>query len=216
MSSFKTCGRGCAPSWDVRCCCEINCPSKNSDIMFSRCPMRVSTFFFTLRNDYDMNNRATKFGGIQEMCLEAGLTEDDAAEVIVLWKEDHEVECEEIAETVEEVAKFKHSPEYIQFYKSLSPEVCNALEYVIDYSYQNESDYFMESLNDDDDKLDHEAFVERLKEGILYHLIVLSAGGSSCEINREVEELWKDYQSQLGDDEEEADEEEADEVVVEK
>jgi len=48
-----TCGRGCGSTdnWDVRCCCEPDCPSKNSNEMLLLCPMRISTMCFHIGNN---------------------------------------------------------------------------------------------------------------------------------------------------------------------
>lgn len=40
----------CAPNWDVRCCCEPNCPQKNTHEQLRVCPMRISTMAFHLGN----------------------------------------------------------------------------------------------------------------------------------------------------------------------
>jgi len=47
----------CNNSYDVRCCCELNCKSKNSNKQFYNCPMKLSTIYFTLGNDYDLYNK---------------------------------------------------------------------------------------------------------------------------------------------------------------
>ena len=51
---MSNCNRGCNPNYDVRCCCELNCRRKNSNIQFQNCPMRISTIYFHITNDYDM------------------------------------------------------------------------------------------------------------------------------------------------------------------
>ena len=56
-----TCGRGCSGNWDVRCCCEYNCPAKNSNLQFYRCPMMINTICFHMDNDYELY-----------MCVEEG------------------------------------------------------------------------------------------------------------------------------------------------
>lgn len=48
------CGRGCSTGWDVRCCCEFNCPAKNSNLQFHRCPMMINTVVFHIGNDYGL------------------------------------------------------------------------------------------------------------------------------------------------------------------
>ena len=50
----KTCGRGCSQNWDVRCCCELNCPAKNSLLQFHNCPMRLNTTYFCIGNDREI------------------------------------------------------------------------------------------------------------------------------------------------------------------
>jgi hypothetical protein len=55
-----TCGRGCQGNWDVRCCCEINCPSKNSLAQLLACPQRVSTMAFWISNERDLQEHAVK------------------------------------------------------------------------------------------------------------------------------------------------------------
>ena len=47
-------GRLCTPDWDVRRCCEPNCPAKNSNAQLRACPMRVSTMVFHMGNNYDV------------------------------------------------------------------------------------------------------------------------------------------------------------------
>ena len=48
----KTCGRGCQQSWDVRCCCELNCPKKNSNEQFYNCPVKLNTAYFHIGNNF--------------------------------------------------------------------------------------------------------------------------------------------------------------------
>jgi len=54
MSKIQTCNRGCSDNWDVRCCCELNCPSKNSNKQFYSCPQKINTFIFMCYNEYDI------------------------------------------------------------------------------------------------------------------------------------------------------------------
>ena len=49
---LTTCGRGCLPDWDIRCCCEPNCPAKNSMKQFNACPQKVETLFGHITNEY--------------------------------------------------------------------------------------------------------------------------------------------------------------------
>lgn len=49
--SETNCGRGCSDGWDVRCCCELNCPKKNSNLQFQLCPVKNSTIYFHIGND---------------------------------------------------------------------------------------------------------------------------------------------------------------------
>ena len=46
------CGRGCDQDWDVRCCCELDCPSKNTNEQFYKCPMKLNTIHFHIGNDF--------------------------------------------------------------------------------------------------------------------------------------------------------------------
>ena len=46
------CGRLCNDDWDVRCCCEPNCPTKNSMKQFNKCKQKIGTLYFALFNDY--------------------------------------------------------------------------------------------------------------------------------------------------------------------
>lgn len=41
----------CTPSFDVRCRCYINSPSKAA---FNRCPVRIFTIYFYIGNNYDL------------------------------------------------------------------------------------------------------------------------------------------------------------------
>lgn len=52
------CGRGCKENWDVRCCCEFNCPAKNSNLQFYRCNMMINTIVFHIGNDYSLYSMA--------------------------------------------------------------------------------------------------------------------------------------------------------------
>ena len=61
------CGRMCRNNMDVRCCCEPNCPSKNTTKQFNQCPQKIHTLYFTLYNDYttykyleERENKATQ------------------------------------------------------------------------------------------------------------------------------------------------------------
>lgn len=55
---MTTCGRGCNTNWDVRCCCEFNCPAKNSNLQFYRCPMMINTIVFHIGNNYELYSMA--------------------------------------------------------------------------------------------------------------------------------------------------------------
>ena len=46
------CDRNCSFGWDVRCCCEPNCPKKNTTTQFNNCPKKLDTLHFHLLNDY--------------------------------------------------------------------------------------------------------------------------------------------------------------------
>ena len=48
------CGRMCSNNWDVRCCCEPNCPERNTTKQFNQCPQTISTLHFSLYNDYNI------------------------------------------------------------------------------------------------------------------------------------------------------------------
>ena len=47
-------------NWDVRCCCELNCPKKNSKNQFLACPVNHYTMAFTIGNDSKLYTRAEK------------------------------------------------------------------------------------------------------------------------------------------------------------
>ena len=51
-----SCNRGCSGNWDVRCCCELNCPKKNTNKQFYNCPMKINTIKFHLGNDIGLYN----------------------------------------------------------------------------------------------------------------------------------------------------------------
>ena len=48
------CGRGCENNWDVRCCCEPNCKSKNIMKQFNHCKQKTNTLHTHIFNDYDI------------------------------------------------------------------------------------------------------------------------------------------------------------------
>ena len=50
------CGRGCCNTWDVRCCCEPNCPQKNSMAQFNVCPQKLETLAWICGNEYGLSN----------------------------------------------------------------------------------------------------------------------------------------------------------------
>ena len=84
------CGRGCTNGWDVRCCCEFNCPQKNSNLQFKRCNMKINTIIFTIGNDSELYNCAynDNFYKIQEFF---DLTDNEITEIRNLWKEENDV-----------------------------------------------------------------------------------------------------------------------------
>jgi len=208
--SFKTCGRGCADGWDVRMCCELNCPAKNSHAMFLACPMRISTFAFALGNDIVMYDRAVKNGfiGVQELCLESGLTQADADEVMELWREDRDNECDGeheyaagccpgrkselgcyregertaakiFATVVDALAAVSDESIITQ-----NEEFDEAINNVIETTFYNEQkDFFNEGL---DTNITRKDFAYALKLHYLYSLIVLSARGDAEEIEKEI------------------------------
>jgi hypothetical protein len=53
--STKSCYRGCSGDWDIRQCCEHDCPKKNTNRQFRYCPMKLSTIGFILTNDQGLN-----------------------------------------------------------------------------------------------------------------------------------------------------------------
>ena len=55
---FSNCG--CLPNWDVRCCCEPNCPAKNTMAQFARCPRAIFTAGFHIENTFELHNDGTK------------------------------------------------------------------------------------------------------------------------------------------------------------
>jgi hypothetical protein len=49
-----SCGRYCKFNWDTRCCCEPNCPKKNSITQFNNCSQKINTLYFHIFNNYDI------------------------------------------------------------------------------------------------------------------------------------------------------------------
>ena len=82
------CGRGCQSGWDVRCCCEPDCPAKNTLQQFLACPMRIPTAVFHMGNDRERYERACAgdYGYFEEI----GLRGDDLNEAIAEYKEDND------------------------------------------------------------------------------------------------------------------------------
>jgi hypothetical protein len=78
----------CKPDFDVRCCCEYNCPSKNTIWDFQLCPMRIQTTIFTINNDYNFYCMAQKndFKFLRKLLKNS----EDRKEVIKLYKEEEE------------------------------------------------------------------------------------------------------------------------------
>ena len=95
-TTLKTCGRGCAEGWDVRCCCERNCPSKNTVDQFLACPMRISTLWFTMQNDYALYLLIEKGGleTVNHLAREFGFSKEDAVLVCAKYIE---VEAEKMS-----------------------------------------------------------------------------------------------------------------------
>jgi hypothetical protein len=56
---MPTCGRGCAAGWDVRVCCEVNCPVKNTMEEFGNCARAIFTAEFTVNNSFELHNNGT-------------------------------------------------------------------------------------------------------------------------------------------------------------
>ncbi len=48
--TMSACGRGCAPHYDYRCCCEPNCPIKNTIEEFNNCYMAVDVVAYAIEN----------------------------------------------------------------------------------------------------------------------------------------------------------------------
>lgn len=86
-------GRGCAPDWDVRCCCEPNCPQKNTHKQLRVCPMRVSTMVSLLGNDYALYHKA--LAGDFTYLDQFKFKEADKAKMIQAFKDEHEESDEE-------------------------------------------------------------------------------------------------------------------------
>lgn len=81
-----SCQRGCSGNWDVRCCCELNCPKKNTNKQFYNCPMKLSTITFHLGNDYGLYTHAenNEWGPIKKVFK---LTKKELDEVKKMYKE---------------------------------------------------------------------------------------------------------------------------------
>ena len=58
--NFRFSNCGCLPSRDVRCCCEPNCPAKNTMAQFARCPRAIFTAGFHIENTFELHNDGTK------------------------------------------------------------------------------------------------------------------------------------------------------------
>ena len=88
-----SCNRGCSGNWDVRCCCEINCPAKNSNLQFKRCPMKINTILFHIGNDEDLYLCATndEFEYIQEYF---DITDEELDTVMELWNDENPTDTE--------------------------------------------------------------------------------------------------------------------------
>lgn len=95
------CGRGCREGWDVRCCCEPNCPKKNSHAQFLRCPMRIETMVFHITNNQEWEEEAQK--GRWSFLAPFRFTKTDMDEIKRLWME--ELKAGETPEEEEEEKK---------------------------------------------------------------------------------------------------------------
>jgi len=94
MNDFrKGCGRGCQPHWDVRCCCEWNCPSKNTKKQFMACQQKLSTIYFMLGNDYGLYTLVEE-GEWDEIKRFFKLKRGEIRQLKEWWDEDHPEESE--------------------------------------------------------------------------------------------------------------------------
>ena len=63
MSIYNAiCSRGCQPDFDVRVCCELDCPKKNTNKQFKYCAVKLFTITWTIQNEIpDLYNVETGF-----------------------------------------------------------------------------------------------------------------------------------------------------------
>ena len=78
----------CNPSFDVRCCCWTN------DKTFHTCPMKNSTIYFMITNDYDLytyyENHKKGFNAIKNRTMRKyKLTENDWDSILERYNEDN-------------------------------------------------------------------------------------------------------------------------------
>jgi hypothetical protein len=68
-------------------CCEFNCPQKNTNGQFYKCPMRINTMFFHIRNEYEYYKKAQRFN-FDFLKYDFELCENDIIDIILLYLED--------------------------------------------------------------------------------------------------------------------------------
>ena len=87
---MNSCNRGCSSGWDVRCCCELNCPKKNTNEQFNDCPMKLNTIYFHIGNDYGLYNIAinNEWNIIKDYYNDYGV-DVDIEQLKEWWDEDH-------------------------------------------------------------------------------------------------------------------------------
>lgn len=90
----KTCGRGCQQNWDVRCCCELNCPAKNSLLQFHKCPMRLNTTYFCIGNDREIYKLAEN-NNWKPIKRIFGMNKKELKQIKKWWYEDHKSSSDE-------------------------------------------------------------------------------------------------------------------------
>ena len=104
-----SCYRGCSGGWDIRQCCELDCPKKNTNRQFRYCPMKLSTIAFTLGNDRGLYEivQNNDWSIIKQHYK---LSRSELKEVRESYEEDHEYNTD--CETYEEDSE---SEEYSDF-----------------------------------------------------------------------------------------------------
>ena len=102
---LTTCGRGCCGHWDVRCCCEPNCPQKNSMEQFNVCPMKLQTLAFHCGNEPDLSeHRSCDWHELRRLLMNFhdGLELSLGGEASELWDLIHEDDSDSDEEEEEE------------------------------------------------------------------------------------------------------------------